>query len=435
MKIIKSCLYVCFVWISVITTSDLQVAIQAQQTQKIPIGIVYVGKKNSAGKGIIERLQKDIQYSGQCQVAVRYVSSIKKTSELKKLFSDEVNLAIFISSEDSQYVWRLYDLLMIDMIQAGKVAKKNQSNQLIAHRLADQVWPALMGTQGSFCSKVAYCKQIWKRKFNHEKPYKQIWIADFDGSNPKLFIDIPTVSLAPRWGNNESCPLLFYSENTLSNVQLVMSNMFHKRQVMCCFDGLNMQPTFSADGKEVVFCLSKDGSSQLYHSYVDALSKKRKCERLTHNDGNNIAPCFIDQDHVAFVCDAQTRRPQIYIMNIATRSMKKITDGGYCACPAYCPINNKLAYSKMVDGAMQLFEYNCSTRYHRQLTQGYGSKEEPSWSACGNYIIFGMNEGLQSRIAQLNILTGKMRYITPSGDHCTYPSCSPVYQEHIGILA
>lgn len=416
-------------------SSDLQVLVQAEQTQKVNLGLVFVGKSDKESKTFIDRLQKDLQYSGQCKVMVKLINNLKKNSNIKKLFSDDVGLAIFISKSEGLYTWRLYDLFSIDIIAGKKVAIQNKSSIVIAHMIADQIWPVLMGASSSFCSKIAYCKQIWKNKHGHQKPYKQIWVSDFDGSRARLFIDVPTVSFAPRWSMNESCPLLFYSENTLSNVQLVMSNMFNKRKVMCCFDGLNMQPTFGSNGQEVVFCLSKDGSSQLYHSYIDGISKQRRCNRLTYNDGNNIAPCFIDQDHVAFVSDFEGKRPQIYIMNVTNHSLKKITQGGYCACPAYCPVNNKLVYSKMIDGAMQLCEYDCSSQQHRQLTQGYGSKEEPSWSACGNYIVFGMNEGLSSRIAQLNLLTGKIRYITNQDEHCTYPSCSPMYQEMIGILA
>lgn len=418
---------------SFLEASDFHVAVQAKKTKSVPIGLVTVGKKQKL-QGIIDRLHKDLLYSGQCHVVRKSIQSLNSLSAIKNLFSDEVSLALFISDEGVEVVWRLYDLLSVEMIAADRCQKREYKDSVIAHQLADQIWPVLMGTASSFSSKIAYCKQIWKKYHNHEKPYKQIWIADFDGSNAQLFIDIPTVSFAPRWSSNPTCPLLFYSENTLSNVQLVMSNMFNKRQVMCCFDGLNMQPTFNKNGKEVVFCLSKDGSSQLYHSYVDNKSGKRRCDRLTDNSGNNFGPCYLDDHHVAFVSDFATRRPQIYIMDLRNKNMQRITDGAYCACPAYCPVSNKLVYSKMVDGAMQLCEYDCQLKKHKQLTQGPGSKEEPSWSSCGNYILFGVNEGLKSRIAQLNLLTGKVKYVTTAQDHCTYPSCSPVYSEFFGIL-
>ena len=418
-----------------IQASDLQVAVQIKQYQKVPLGLAVVGKADSATKVMIDRLQKDLQYSGQCQVVTKSISSMKRKGDVAKHFSPDTCLAVFIIKEEGEYTWRLYDLLSSEMVAGKKVSMDDsKTSTRIAHEIADQLWPVLMNTPSSFQSKIAYCKQIWKKKNGRDKPFKQIWVADFDGSNPKLFIDVPTVSIAPRWSQQENCPLLFYSENTLSNVQLVMSNMFGKRKVVCCCDGLNMQPTFSPTAQEVIFCLSKDGSSQLYHSYINAMNKQRVFERLTDNDGNNLAPCFIDGNHVAFVSDFETRKPQLYIMNVATQQTERITDGGYCACPTYCKVNNKLVYSKMIDGVMQLFEYDCNTKQHRQLTKGPGSKEESTCSACGNYILFGMNEGLSSRIAQLNTATGKVRYITPENQHCTYPACSPVYDKQLGII-
>lgn len=416
--------------------SDLQIAVQVKQHQKVPLGLAVVGKPDKAMQSVVNRLQKDLQYSGQCQVTTKSVSKVQQKDDVAKHFASDIALAIFITKDEAGYTWRLYDLLSTQMVAGKKIQADDATKPShIAHEIADALWPVLMNNQSSFQSKIAYCKQVWKKRNGKDKPFKQIWVADFDGSNLRLFIDVPTVSIAPRWSQQENCPLLFYSENTLSNVQLVMSNMFGKRKTICCCDGLNMQPTFSPTAQEVVFCLSKDGSSQLYHSFINAMNKQRVFERLTDNDGNNIAPCFIDGNHVVFVSDYQTRKPQLYIMNVSTLQTEQLTQGGYCACPAYCKANNKLAYSKMVDGVMQLFEYDFATKEHRQLTKGPGSKEEATWSACGNYILFGMNEGLSSRIAQLNTVTGKVRYITPEGQHCTYPACSPVYDKQIGILS
>ncbi|MBM17984.1 MAG: hypothetical protein CL947_02875 [Epsilonproteobacteria bacterium] len=430
---IKNLLLVC-IMTYVCKASDLHISVHAQKTEKTPIGLVYVGALKKSDNIVLQRLQKDLQYSGQCSVHVKHFNTIKNSLHVKKSFPQNVYVMIFVSKSDDYYQWRLHDMISHELLAENQLPIADYSTIGIAHALADQMWPQLMGSSSSFSSKIAYCKQIWKNVHGQDKPYKQIWIADFDGTNQKLFVDVPTVSFAPRWSMQTNCPLLFYSENTLSNVQLVMSNMFKKRQVMCCFDGLNMQPTFSSDGQEVVFCLSKDGSSQLYHSYVDGLSKKRTCQRLTHNDANNIAPCFIDKNHVAFVSDYETMRPQLYVMRLSDKSMTRITQGGYCACPCYSPVTHQIVYSKMIDGAMQLCTYDCKIKQHMQLTSGSGSKEEPSWSACGNYIVFGLNDGLHSRIAQLHIATNKIRYITGVKQHCTYPAYSPVYQKQLGIL-
>ncbi len=415
-------------------TSNIQISVQSAKTKKVSVGFVIVGHQDHDLKKIIDRLLKDFEWSGQCSVKVEHVAKLVHQSDAKKIFSESVSAAVFLSKEQNEIVWRLYDLETMSMILGKKIQKNKETVDYLAHKIADEIWPQLFGCASCFQSKIAFCKQIWKKKHGREKPYKQIWVANFDGSNPQLFIDAPTVSFAPRWNNDPTCPLLLYSENTISNVSLVLSNMFGKRKVICQFDGLNMQPTFSDDGKKVVFCLSKDGSSQLYLSYIDEMSKQRKYDRLTFNNGQNISPCFIDHKHVAFVSDFETHKPQIYILNIVTKTMRKITDGGYCACPNYSLVRNQLVYSKMLGGGMQLFTYDLKTEIHTQITHSPGSKEEGSWSVCGNYIVFGYNKGSSARIAQLNVSTGLIKFLTSENDACSYPDFSPIYDECLGIL-
>ncbi|MBP9765581.1 hypothetical protein KBD08_04585, partial [Candidatus Babeliales bacterium] len=139
---------------------------------------------------------------------------------------------------------------------------------------------------------------------------------------------------------------------------------------------------------------------------------------------------------VAFVSDYQTHKPQIYMIDIPTKIVEPITDGtGYCACPNYSRVRNQLLYSKMIGSGMQLFTYDFAKKQHTQITFDKGSKEEGSWSPCGNYITFGLNQGCSSRIAQLHLPTKTMHYLTSESDHCTYPDCSPIYKQYIGVLS
>jgi TolB protein len=312
------------------------------------------------------------------------------------------------------------------MIDGKKFLAAHKAPRDAAQNVADFIWGAMMGRLGSFSSKIAYCRQKIEKKRGKDRVYKQILLSEIDGSNERILIDLPTVSFAPRWNQNPEVPVLFYSENTLSNVRLMMSNMFGKRRVVCSFDGLNMQPAFSEDGNEIVFCLSKDGSSQLYRSYLSGGG--RKYIRLTHNKSNNFAPCFVDKKTIVFVSDYKTRSPQIYFMDIKTQEITPITSKGYNACPSYCKAKNQIVYSKMMSGKMQLFVYDCASKKHEQVTKGSTfSNEEPTWSPCGNFIAYCANEGFNGRIARLNMVTKRKSYITPKSWNCSYPSWSPVY--------
>lgn len=403
----------------------VHIAVNAIENQKMPLFLASVGKKTDDLLKIVDIIAQDFKMTEQCTVHVEHRDSLQKKSEIKKLFEKNYYIAVFISAEYNGYSWRLYDTQDASMIAGKKYQKKGDVLRGWAHNLADQIWPEFMGNTSCFSSKIAYCKQLWVQHGKREKVYKHIYIADADGTHVRPLVEIPTVCLAPRWSNQPSDPIVFYSENTLSNVRLVMANMYGKRKTICSFDGLNMLPAFDDQYKHIVFCLSKDGSSQLYHSFMK--HNKRVFDRMTHNDADNFSPCYIDDNTVAFVSDYQRKYPAIYTIDMKTFAVTPITTDGYCACPAYCKANNKLLYSKMVDRVMQIFTYDCSTKIHEQFTTGSESKEEGCWSPCGNFIIFAARKNGNSRIARYNILTGRMMYLTPASQHCTYPAWSPVH--------
>lgn len=405
----------------------VHIAFVAQEHAKMPIFLGYIGAvDNQQLQEIASIIATDFTMTEQCEVKTQHLDIIQKKSDIKKLYDQNYYLAVFLSEDKNGLSWRLYDTQQATMIAGKKYEKKGSVVRGWAHNIADQIWPEIMGSPSCFSSKIAYCKQLWVKQNGRDKVYKHIYIADADGKHVRPLVEIPTVCLAPRWSNQVNDPILFYSENTLSNVRLVMANMYGKRRTICSFDGLNMLPAFADDHKNIVFCLSKDGSSQLYHSFLDA-QHKRVFNRITKNNADNFSPCYIDDHMIAFVSDYKSKYPGIYTIDIKTLETTPIATDGYCACPAYCKANNKLLYSKMIGNAMQIFVYDLATKTHEQLTKGPESKEEGCWSPCGNFIIFAARSHGKSRIARYNLLTGRMQYVTSSHDNCTYPSWSPVH--------
>lgn len=432
---------VCFIFSVIITASvfagsyqqdeAVHVAFLAKEYVKMPIFLGCLGVVGDELDQISRVVASDFEMTEQCTVQIKYFDTIQKKSQIKSLYDQGYYIAVFISQEKGGLSWRLYDTHEAKMIAGKQYQKKGNSLQGWAHNIADQIWPEIMGTSSCFSSKIAYCKQLWvKDAQGRDKVYKHIYIADVDGKNARVLIDVPTVCLAPRWSNQINDPLIFYSENTLLNVRLVMANMYGKRRTVCSFDGLNMLPAFSDDHKHIVFCLSKDGSSQLYYSFLDA-GHKRVFNRLTQNNGDNFSPCYIDDHTIAFVSDYKLKYPGIFFLDIKTLEVVPIAVNGYCACPAYCKANNKLLYSKMIGNVMQICIYDITHKTHEQITKGNESKEEGCWSPCGNFIIFAARSSGKSRIARYNFLTGHMNYITPASENCTYPAWSPVYDTFI----
>lgn len=401
----------------------VHVEVTAQKKGKIKLALIGIAPQAHDSVTISQLLQhlyNDLGYTQQFDVVLMQRTDVPTTAEFMMLHKQGYELAIFIEKyRDATFEWRLYDMAGVSMLKGKRITLPGKLVRGWAHAIADAVWPELTNNPGFFSTKIAYCKDVADP---HARAIKHICIADYDGSCEQLLVDTHTLNVAPRWNSDLSCPAIFYSEHTSSNVRLMMATMDKKRRVVVNFDGLTMLPSFSRDGKRVAFCASRgDGFCDLYCYEPTGL------KRLTANQGNNIAPIFAEQDSKIYFCSDRTGLPQIYLYEYKTGKTEQVTKGGYCVSPAYCETTKKLAYAKLVQGVMQLFIYDIGGSEHKQLTFDSGNKEECSWSSCGNFILFSQETNLKSRVARIQVQTGEKQFITAKQDNCCYPTWSSSY--------
>lgn len=406
-------------------TADVEVRVSAREHAKMKFLIVSVGANQEVAQ-IADIIAHDCQWTGQCEVTVRSCDTVTTKHQMKDYAVEGFPLVLFVSLDTSKNVidWRLYDTRRVQMLGGKQYYKRGAVLRGWAHNIADEVWPIITGNPGIFSTKLAYCKDVSRKK--NKRSVKHIVIADYDGSNEQALITTPTINLAPRWNADSNNPLLFYSESTNRNIRLVTANMKGQRKIASNFDGLNMQTAFSKDGTKMVYCASRgNGSCQLYYY------SKGDFKKLTHNDGNNVSPSMAADGSKFYYCsDYKTGKPHIYCYEFATSSVTPILEQGYCYCPSYCAPRRQVAYCKMVSGQAQLFAYDELTKEHVQLTFDASSKDECSWSPCGNFLLFAVEQRGKSRLAMLNLSTNDRRYLTPESEVCTYPTWSPVYNEY-----
>jgi len=206
-----------------------------------------------------------------------------------------------------------------------------------------------------------------------------------------------------------------------------------RHKIMCSFEGLNMQPSISKDGKKVVLCLSRTGNSELYlyDSEVSEQQKRRVFRQITKNGGTNVSPQLLNNGDIIFCSDFKTGSPQVFYLDMANNKIKQLTSGGYCGSPRYCEKNRCVVYTKPVDGTFQLFrvvlDENHSVDSEEQITFNEGDKHTPSWSDCGKYITFSYrvadDDGiLTPQIAVLNNSSGKIRVLTQGKEAKSFPT-------------
>lgn len=393
------------------------------------LGLVEPG---AALREVVQTIKKDLEWSGQFAVTVRDFNSLHDLSEVKNLARDGYFLAIFLSGDPSRgFEWRIYDTALATMAQGKRYTVNGDVARGWAHNMADALWPVLTGQQGSFSTKLAYCKEAKAANPKIRHKLKQIWVSDYDGSHAQPLVTTPTINIAPRWNHDPETPLLFYSENTRSNIRLVVTSLDGKRKIAANLDGVTLAPAFSADGKRVIYCASRgSGTCQLY------LYEQGKYKQLTNNGGNALSPSLSDDGTILYyVSDFPTGVPHIYSKNMVTGGQTRITGGERAFCPSYCSKKNKLAYTQSVKGTMQLFLYDERSGKHTQLTHDTWDKDECSWSPCGNYLVVGAEKAGKERLAVVSLVDGTLRFITPENEVCSYPTWSGIYNQFPVISA
>ena len=402
---------------------SLNIAVSALQNEKTKIVLAMIGKETEQTITISNLLKKALEFKEQCTVTLEYIPAILTKQEALAFKDKSYNYILFVENSTDHCTWHLFDIYDAHMKKSKRVAKNNAMLRSSVYALADSIWNTLTGEPPFFSIKLAYTKEVPLKKGLH---YNHIYIADYDGSNEQLLVATPTVNIAPRWNKDLNRPLLFYSENTNANVRMMAVDMHKKRIVASNFDGLNMLPAFSPDGSSVVYCATRgSGSCQMYHW------SHKKIKKLTNNEGNNFSPVFSDDGKTLyFSSDFEANKPQIYSLNLVNGQLTRLTQDGYCVSPSYCGARNQLAYSKMVNGVMQLFTYDFSTQEHSQITFDGAQKEECSWSSCGNFLVCPVDNGKSSRIALVNVNTSGYKFLTDVKDRCTYPALSCTYNQY-----
>lgn len=400
--------------------SSITVMATKYAKMEIVVGIV---SHNDVIANIARTVKKDLEFQGQCSVKIIQFPKTPSKKMVKELFKQGHPLVVFIDETGSDALhWHVYQTCDATLAKKNVLKKRGEAVRGWAHNLSDELWLALTNTPGFFSTKIAYCKMVTRPG---KSCIKQVCIADYDGSHEELVVDSPSIQLAPRWGYDLTKPMLFYSECTQTNIRLMVTDLHKHRRVVSSFDGLNMLPSFARGGDEVVYCLSRgSGCCQLYH-YC-----KGELKNLTNNYANNLSPSFAPSGKVIYFCsDLRAGFPELYSYTMETKQLERLSTGDYCIGPTYCEATGKVAYSRTVQGTLQIFIYDVATKTHEQITFNSGNKQECSWSPCGQHVLYAVSSDGKSSLAMIHCATKVVRGISSSSSNCTYPSWSPLYKE------
>ena len=185
--------------------------------------------------------------------------------------------------------------------------------------------------------------------------------------------------------------------------------------------GKASSPIWAPDGTIILTLHVSEQNSEIFQykliGKVDSGTTPtlRKIRQLTYNPTIDTEPTISpDSRQMAFVSD-QTSEPQIYILDLKTQKMVRLTSkGGYNVSPAWSPNGKYIAFRSIREGVSAIFRINIGTKKEKQLTQASIHAESPTWSPDGSLIAFTGKKQKKGKTKIYYVLAsgGKYRRLT-----------------------
>lgn len=307
---------------------------------------------------------------------------------------------------------RLFDTFGGRLIVGRRYTGRLKDHRRIIHRFCGEVILRLTGHPGIFNTRIAFVSTTTGPK--------EIYIADFDGHNPRQFTNTGTITLFPAWSSDGRW--LAYTDFRHRKSGLYIRHIKEKRGTAVKLEGSCITPAWIPGKFALAASLSYEGNPMIY-----LLSGNGKIMRkLTRHWGIDVAPTWSpDGKEFAFVSD-RSGSPQIFIKNVEEGIVRRLTyEGNYNTSPQWSPRGNYIAYVGLKNGHFDIYLIGVDGGSPIRLTREAGNNESPTWSPDGTLIAFSSTMEGPSRIYVMNANgTDQRRLLLLAGEQ-TNPSWSP----------
>ncbi len=298
----------------------------------------------------------------------------------------------------------------------GKVYTTSSDVRTAVHTFANALLELITQKSGPFLSRVVY-------EYREPKSSrKDLWVMNLDGTGRQALTQNKLLNLMPSFSTDGK--QIVYTSYKRRNPDLYIMNLTDgSDRPLSERMGVNAGGVFSPDGQTIAAAMSFDGDSDIY--LMDLTGKIIK--KLTTSGAIDVQPAFSpDGKKIAFMSD-RIGNPNIFIMNVDGTNTTRLTlNGKYNSSPAWSPTGEWIAYYSRDDGNIWLIRPDGSET--KRLTNGEGNNEDPFWSPDGRYVLFSSNRAGTYDIWAADSISGTVTQITNLPGDERNPTWGPTFQ-------
>ncbi len=291
-----------------------------------------------------------------------------------------------------------------------------------AHTISDEIHKTQVGLDGVARTRLTFSSDRDRERAKSvvaNRDVQEIYIADYDGANPRRVTNTTTLNITPVW-SPDSQAIAYTSYRPSGQVgtyqDIVVSYIQTGERAMPA-DGnpqrQNYLPVYSPDGSKILFTSNRDGNPEIYVMDRDGKNPRR----MTNNPAIDVTPTWSPSgNQIAWVSD-RTGQPHIYVMNADGTGQRQLISE-ICDRPTWAsgPFN-EIAYAARTGPGYDIKLYSFSKGESIKLTDGMGSNESPAFSPNGRHIAFTSTRSGKIEVFTIDRDGQNLRQITREGNN------------------
>jgi TolB protein len=319
---------------------------------------------------------------------------------------------------------RLFNIAAQNAAFAKEYSGTAANPRLFAHTIADEIHKLQRNLEGVARTKLTFSSDRDGERMRgtvYNRGVKEIYIADYDGANPRRITVNRSLNTNPVW-SSDGRAIAYTSWRRNNTPDIYIQRIYEGTPPATPARGTdrvhNLLPAWSPDGAKIAFMSFRDGNAELYVMGVDGSNLRR----VTRHPSIDSTPTWSPAgNQIAFTSD-RSGSPQIYVVDAdGLGQPRRITTGESWADRAtWSPAPfNEIAYAARSGPGFDIKIYDVAKNETRGLTSGEGSNESPAFSPTGRHLAFTSTRQGNEQIFIVGRDGNGLRQITREGKNFT----------------
>ena len=296
--------------------------------------------------------------------------------------------------------------------------------RVFAHTISDEIHKQQRNLNGVARTKLTFSSDRDGERMKgtvYDRRIKEIYIADYDGANPRRITVNRSLNINPVWSSDGKA-IAYTSYRRQNFPDIFIQRIYEGTPPESPAHGTdrvhNFLPAWSPDGTKIAFMSNRDGNQEIY--VMDA--KGGNLRRITRHPGIDATPTWSPAgNQIGFTSD-RSGSPQIYIVDAEGLDQpRRITSNESWADRAtWSPAPfNEIAYAARSGPGFDIKIYDVAAGTTRTLTNGEGSNESPAFSPTGRHIAFASTRLGNQQIFVVGRDGNGLHQVTKEGNNFT----------------